>query len=346
MDRDYFKQLWRAAELIHTQASQWQLANGRVALPTDNWCEFSQLQRRRQRAIQSGWNRAARSLLAESVTTANALRLEFDELCRQLRQQPLAPPSMAEIYRDLVSLRQEFEDVMVDFEEQELCVKTAPIIFNHLDLGDFEIRLKWTRINEPCSYRVVALNPSPARSNSDVTHPHISNEQLCEGDGRAAVRAALAGLRLSDFFLLVGRLLATYAQGRAYVELDEWRGEPCHGCGCGVDSDDRSYCQRCDETFCNDCIESCSFCDESHCSDCLEVCAHCDLRLCSSCLDACSVCGTNLCSDCLTQERCAECNATDDQNIESAQTADDRATATAANAAVQPDCLGQASLPA
>ncbi len=64
--------------------------------------------------------------------------------------------------------------------------------------------------------------------------PHVSDETLCEGDGRRAIHAALAAGRLYDFFTIVDRLLNTYASGRAYVDLDNWFGTPCHDCGGNV----------------------------------------------------------------------------------------------------------------
>jgi hypothetical protein len=341
MTPDLSKDLWRAAELIHVHASRRRPCQNNTVLPVNAWSELSRLERRRQRAIQHGWHRAASKLIAEIVADVESLQLDLEELAGKLRATPPAPTSVAEIYRDLVSLRQEFSDLTVCFEEEELSATTAPVVFKQLHLGEFEIRLNWTRIGQPCSYRVVALNPSPARSNSGVTHPHVSDEQLCEGDGQAAIRAALMTLRLADFFLLVSRLLATYAPGRAYVELDEWLGDPCHGCGAGVDSDDRYYCQRCDEVLCNDCVEYCSFCEEGQCNGCLEVCSGCDLPLCSSCLDACSACGESYCPNCLDQERCANCDAKDDLPAEPAQ-ATDALPPAAADAAIQPDCLGEA----
>ena len=56
-------------------------------------------------------------------------------------------------------------------------------------------------------YRVVALDPHPAGSDESVTHPHVRDEQLCAGDAAAAIRSALAGGRICDFFLLVRSVL-------------------------------------------------------------------------------------------------------------------------------------------
>ena len=61
---------------------------------------------------------------------------------------------------------------------------------------------------------MIALDPSPAASNSETTHPHVQTNQLCEGDGRSAIRHAMREGRLLDFFVLVRQILQTYARLR------------------------------------------------------------------------------------------------------------------------------------
>ena len=171
-----------------------------------------------------------------------------------------ASRSASDIYRDILALDDEFEEVEIDLDEHELSVTTDRIVLEDIDLGPFEIRLDWQRLGASSAYRVVALDPNPAARSDDVTHPHVQDEQLCEGEGRAAIRAALAEGRLYDFFLLVSQLLHTYGRGSAYVELDDWDGVPCDDCGGSVDEDDRYYCQRCGATLCGSCSVTCQGC--------------------------------------------------------------------------------------
>ena len=84
-----------------------------------------------------------------------------------------------------------------------------------MNLGPFEIRLDWGSLSDPNPYSVVALDPNSAASNDEVTHPHVKDEHLCEGEGHSAIRAALAECRLLDFFMLVSQVLHTYGQGSA-----------------------------------------------------------------------------------------------------------------------------------
>ena len=67
---------------------------------------------------------------------------------------------------------------------------------------------------------MIALIPIPAAPNEEVTHPHVSAQKLCAGEGQAAIEAALTSGRIADFFMLVDRVLHTYTEGSAFIELN------------------------------------------------------------------------------------------------------------------------------
>src|SRR5262249_5986414 len=130
--------------------------------------------------------------------------------------------SIPDLYRDLIVVQSEFAGFEYDPDIHLLAVTTEPIRLEEIELGSFQIRLNYRRLADPQPYNVVALDPNPAASNNSITHPHINDERVCEGDARSAIARALAEGRLGDFFTIVDRLLHTYAPGRAYVELDSW----------------------------------------------------------------------------------------------------------------------------
>ena len=74
--------------------------------------------------------------------------------------------------------------------------------------------------------RIVARVPRPASRHRDIVHPHLRDEQLCEGAGSTAVRSALSACRLYDGFTLILRALWTYDKESAYVALEEWLWRP------------------------------------------------------------------------------------------------------------------------
>jgi hypothetical protein len=79
------------------------------------------------------------------------------------------------------------------------------------------------------------------------THPHVREKLLCEGDGAASIRRALAEGRLLDFFTLVRQVLETYNPGSAYVELSRWNGVTCKDCGYIMPGDGYGTCDLCYE---------------------------------------------------------------------------------------------------
>ena len=226
------------------------------------------------------------------------------QLQEELRQRPFAGDS--DLYRDLVALAEEFAAVEYRDAQKLLCLTTAPLSLEGIDLGPFEIRLDCRGRDSLPSYKVIALAPNPASSNADVTHPHINDGQLCEGDGRRAIASALAEGRLFDFFTIVNQLLHTYAEGRAYVELDSWYGVACQDCGGTVDEEERYCCSRCDQTICGDCTTSCGRCGEAFCCNCTTCCPDCEQPFCSSCLLRCHRCERDVCRALLASKPLSE----------------------------------------
>src|SRR5678815_5899637 len=78
---------------------------------------------------------------------------------------------------------------------------------------------------------IVAIDPNPAATSEDTTHPHVRDHQLCAGDATVPIKAALREGRICDAFLAVNAVLHHYNPGSAYVSLDEWSGTPCADCG-------------------------------------------------------------------------------------------------------------------
>jgi hypothetical protein len=229
----YNKRVLRAASCVCQVLATSATLSGAIALPHSQWRNVLDTARSMQLAHHRGWQHAVRrrqeQLLGELGYLQQSLSWLLDQLQEAIPQKIV--PLAGEIYRDLMALADAFEDVQCDVEEHMISITTEAVILDGIDLGRFQIRLDWEQILQPQPYKVVALDPHPAESNASVTHPHVSEEILCEGDGRQALRAALAAGRLLDFFTMVDRLLCTYAPGRGYVELDHWEGLACHDCG-------------------------------------------------------------------------------------------------------------------
>lgn len=209
-----------------------------------------------------------------------------------------------------MALEAEFNQLAIDLDQRIIAVQTDPIELEGVFLGDFSIRLHWHEdVSKRPGYRIVPLAEHESRSQSEVCHPHVSSNTLCEGDASGPIRRALQDLRLFDFFLVVSRVLDSYNSHSAYVSLEDWESWSCEGCGDLVDAEETTSCHCCHESLCRGCLESCCHCDDGFCGCCLNECQECGSKICQTCTTACRACDRELCNDCLIGETCDECEA-------------------------------------
>jgi hypothetical protein len=284
-----------------------------LELPCTTSQKCQELARQIQRARGRGWELAAADLEVDLRYSLAQVRAELSVLDERLAAPTGVRPvaSASEIYEDLVALEEEFATWSIDPRGKILAVTTSPIELEGIALGQFEVRLNWERIGDPgdLPYRCVALDPRPAAARDDVTHPHVRGQELCEGEGRAPIRRALAEGRVLDFFHLVSNLLQSYNPDSPYVTLVDWFARPCADCGLLVDDEDEFACTECESRLCDECRRSCGTCGDSFCNDCLGPCEGCDDQFCSSCLPRCAECRARRCRNCLDdQERCERCH--------------------------------------
>ncbi len=307
---EYDKRALRAAVLIHEHLTSDATAMDPIPMPEHAWQRAQRLKRQLVWARERGWRLAEKALLRQLADTVQRLQLELEGGGRRVEARCRPRPAIrpADIYRDIVALDQEFSGLDIDLSSHELAVTTDSIVLEGIELGAFEICLDWSQIGAAQQpYCVVALDPHPAARNEEVTHPHVQDQHLCEGDGRSAIAGALAAGRVYEFFVLVSQVLHTYGQGSAYIELDKWDGVLCDDCGDQVDDEDRYGCQACGNALCPTCALSCQHCQDTYCGECMRSCAACEENFCSSCLKVCSGCRKRFCEDCLEDGRCRSC---------------------------------------
>ena len=300
------RRLLRAAGRIQTAYGTARIERRELDLPESYWRNARQTFYRWTLARSRGWSaaaaRARESLAAELEYLGNQLRSRIVAL-QEYDGRP--GPTLRMLYDELAATETEFNGLEV--HDSELAVTTDPIVLEGIRLGPFQIRLDFARLGSETPYSVTALEPNPAASCSDTTHPHVSGERLCPGEGRGAIAAALAEGRLFDFFTIVDCILHTYAVGSAYIELDRWHGVPCHDCDCSVSEDDAASCPGCEETLCGNCQVCCGGCSSGFCSGCIDRCALCDEPYCTRCLNRCIRCRREVCESCFEDELCPDC---------------------------------------
>lgn len=294
------KRLLRLASAIHKILAAYQY-HERLELPIHSWDQCRELVRQSQRAEMRGWHLAAQELRRDLVYTLPTLQSELNALESKLPRLTAAKTTatVGDIYADLLAVQKEFVQFDFDVRGRWLSVTTEPITLQGIYLGPFEIRLDLRRVRDDCPYRIIANDPHPCESRENVTHPHVMDERLCEGDGRAAIRQAIHQGRLLDFFTIVANGLRSYNSDSPFVALEIWYGCSCSDCGCMVDEDDRYVCQKCGSTVCSGCQCCCPGCDETCCSGCVTDCQACDATYCRRCLKPCRVCQRQICPECL-----------------------------------------------
>ncbi|PHR95206.1 MAG: hypothetical protein COA78_30575 [Blastopirellula sp.] len=276
--------------------------------PQEHWEQCKALHRKLRICYTKGWSLAAKTLQRQYTSATQSLicRLSQHQDNLPWNSQSVLSTSAREIYSDLGFLEEEFSRFAFDLRSCTLSVTTEPITLESIELGEFLIELTWS---DELSYQVIAQQPNPARSDDSVTHPHLQNEDLCEGDGRHLIKQALDQGRLSDFFQIVTNILRTYNSSSPYVSLDEWHGVICSDCGSSNCADDNHDCAKCSTTICGHCYYGCPGCDHSYCNSCVVECKSCDQMHCAYCIRQCENCQTNICPSCIYEtERCHDCH--------------------------------------
>ena len=194
------KALMRVAAAIHTQLAGRRASESLIEMPVRPWDRCTELVRQIRRAQLRGWKLAAISLGKDLECSLPSVLIEVTALqqritCRTGQQTFM---TASDVYRDLVTLSEEFEELDFDSKACRLSVTTEPIVLEGVFLGPFEIQLQWARVSNggELAYRVIAKDPHPAESRENVTHPHVMDEILCEGDGKhgtSLIRGAATG---------------------------------------------------------------------------------------------------------------------------------------------------------
>jgi hypothetical protein len=308
-DRDYF----RFACVLQQELGRLHSQEAALSLPRWEWQRCHELWRKFDKA-------RSHHLTAAAATLAGNLEAALFRLREQLTSQLAAHGSLASVpkiptlralYDEVAGVFAEFETVACNLKKRLLVVTTDPIELKDVYLGEFEIRLDLNELGKPFPYEVVALNANPFAGNESITHPHVQDNHLCEGEGKVPIQRALATGRLADFFQIVNQILNTYNPGSAYASLGSWSGSRCTECGLTVSADDLQCCDQCDSSSCDECISFCERCEIRICSSCSQSCAHCGRCACNGCLEACEDCEDNFCQSCLSHGKCKTCHDSD-----------------------------------
>ena len=275
-------------------------------------------------ALSHDWLAASEECCKSVARQLSQIPYSVSKLESLLDRRHKEVPSLGTILEELKAVQAEFDDIAFDPEAGALSATTEPITLEDVYLGPFQILVALDKLGElyhRVPYYVIAVEPHPSAKDEAITHPHVSNEMLCEGDGAAAIRAALEEGRLCDFFLMVRGILTTYNPDSPYISLADWDGTPCYDCGYVMDGESVYFCSHCDNPVCDECSRVCTDCGEIVCGECSSHCEICDGSLCPRCAKTkCSECESLCCESCLTDGLCPDCHKEMEQEDAESQT--------------------------
>ena len=256
-----------------------------IELPNVCWQECQRLSRLYQKALGRGWFAAAAIVRTRLKRVLRNCEVTLSGWLVGLTPQPNQSSrlSLAELVKELRSLETEFPGVEFDLRKRTISVTTDTIILEDVYLGPFRIELTLSPNIDGLGYAVTAIDPQPSTNDEEVTHPHVREGGLCEGEGTVPIRKALTDGRIGDFFQIVQQILLTYNAGSAYVPLSDWHGIACTACGASTADDDRTRCHSTSEPICLDCAVTCADCGHDYMPDCTTRCEECERNFCHDC---------------------------------------------------------------
>jgi len=339
-------QLARIAGMIRQQLQLMQTSRiakiaGQTDLIVDGLERLVKYRSAQEKAAARNWSATARRMVRQTAIALRDLPRYITDAQRGIQISQVTVPSLRELYSEIIQLRQEFDGISCSRSrsDQHLSVTTEAIELHGVYLGEFEIVLDIDRLSRECgsdTFLVRALDPHPAASNRSITHPHVSDEQICSGDASAAIRAALCNGRVCDAFMMMRSVLLVYNPDSPHVSLDNWGGTSCYGCGYTVSGGDVHWCEACEEDFCDECSDYCNRCSRTICKECSTTCPVCEETACRSCMTICPDCSEPICLNC---QKDGECLCHDETNQQENETDEQTKTDQGAVLAVGADVV-------
>ena len=293
-------------------------------------------------AVEKNWLQSAEKIRTRVNRNLNDFSYFLQRFKESINADEPKLPKMSDIVAELSQISHELGEYQYDLKDRTISVITEPITLEDIDLGPFEIRLFINNIPNlynASPYEVIALEPNPAGADNNVTHPHVSYDTLCEGDGHVPIRRTLEQGRFCDFFTIIVSILQTYNPGSPYISLDEWHGRKCYDCGRTVTGDESYVCEFCEESFCEYCSACCEICGTTVCLGCAYHCSSCEITVCDNCSIKCKDCEKTYCKNCVNEDGlCEECL---DKRKEEDEKRKKKAKKPETTASVQSDSVGE-----
>ena len=239
--------------------------------------QVAQHWRRACKAAAKGWHAAATTERQQLIDLLQSRHYYVSQVINNENGARMpnqaAAMTVRAILQDLRQLQEEFDQLIIEPKRGSITMVTKSVILRDIRLGRFRLELYVDRLRDRrdvTAVDCVALDPNPASTSDDTTHPHVQNNVLCAGDATMPIQVALQEGRVCDAFLLINAVLHTYNESSPYISLDDWFGMACADCGYTTDEESIYRCENCEQHICDNCVGTCDGCDASFCQSCLE----------------------------------------------------------------------------
>ena len=167
--------------------------------------ELTTQSRKMGASLANGWFSAAERCCKSVSRLLNDIPYSVSKIQKlnNAKQEKLL--KRASLVDELKQVQEEFGSLEIDNAESTISVITESITLDDVYLGPFRIQLELKKFSElytASPYCIIALSPNPAATDETVTHPHVSNEKLCEGDGCVTILPK-ASRKLKLYFAVI-----------------------------------------------------------------------------------------------------------------------------------------------
>jgi hypothetical protein len=189
-------------------------------------------------------------------------------------------PTLKTITSDLKILMNDFEGI--NFSGDCLTVEMGPFTLEGVHFGNFQVSFdmrNFCLVEHGSVPSAKAVTPNRPSDDDEHTHPHVRGNEVCIGNGRGPLDKAITQARLQDCFEIVRSVLSTYNGADPFAPIIKWTGMRCKNCDAYYESEEAgSTCNKCERTYCENCVAQCCSASDFACYRCLPVhfsCAYC-----------------------------------------------------------------------
>jgi len=217
-------------------------------------------------------------------------------------------PSIKFLMDEIYALYKTYPRSSITEDGEHISVVIGPFSIDNINFGEFKINIESKVVGAMFAQPTVeALTPNYPEGQSTNSHPHVSMDEICLGNGGGVFSNACFEGRLLDAIEIVSSVLSTLG-GDPYIQMEAWTGKQCMPCGRYCEKDyEFSECEGCGSKMCERCLKKCCEYSKALCYNCKPrkfECYRCGEIMCPDCVGVCEMCERKFCMSCIGNHLC------------------------------------------